>query len=169
MMPDLPSALFASAVVAAAGYVRGYGGFGFSMIAVLGLSLCFDPVRVVPVILLLEVAASLMLIGRVWHQVAWKTLGWLGIGVLLGAPAGVWALRRVAPESMKLWISLVMLLLAGLLRTGYRLRRMPGRATKTSKAAARMRNASDRGRVKNTETQKTSVPTLMPRNIPPVT
>ena len=127
MLPDAPSLLLAVFVVLAAGYVRGYGGFGFSMIAVLGLSLCDDPARVVPVILLLEVAASLMLIGQVWRQVAWKTLGWLGIGAVAGTPAGVWALQRVAPEAMKLWIGVVTLLLAGLLRTGYRLRQMPGR------------------------------------------
>ena len=37
------------------------------------------------------------------------------------------ALQRVAAEPARLGISLVVLLLAGLLRTGYRLQRMPGR------------------------------------------
>ena len=127
MLPDAPSLSLAVVVVLAAGYVRGYGGFGFSMIAVLGLSWGFDPARIVPVILLLEVAASLMLIGKVWRQVDWKTLAWLGTGALLGTPAGVWGLQRLAPEPMKLGISLVVLVLAGLLRGGCRLRRMPNR------------------------------------------
>ena len=127
MMPDLPSLVLAFTVVLAAGYVRGYGGFGFSMIAALGLSLRFDPVRIVPVILLLEVAASLMLIGKVWRQVAWPALGWLGIGVAVGTPAGVWVLERLAAGPMKIGISLVIVVLAVLLRCGYRLRRMPGR------------------------------------------
>ena len=127
-MPPQPlSVLWAAAVVLAAGYVRGYGGFGFSMIAVLGLSLCFDPARIVPVILLLEVAASLMLIAKVWRQVAWKTLGWLSIGAALGTPVGVWGLQRLAAGPMKLGISLAVLLLAVLLRSGCRLRHMPRR------------------------------------------
>jgi len=49
------------ATVLVAGYVRGYGGFGFSMITVATLSLFRAPAQVVPVVLLLEVAASLFL------------------------------------------------------------------------------------------------------------
>ena len=53
---NAPSALliFSFATVVVAGYVRGYGGFGFSMITVAALSLFFAPVQVVPVVLLLE-------------------------------------------------------------------------------------------------------------------
>jgi uncharacterized membrane protein YfcA len=126
MTPPLPSLLFAGAVVVAAGYVRGYGGFGFSMIAALGLSLCFDPARIVPAILLLEMAASLLLIASVWRQAAWKALRWLGLGVLVGTPPGVWILERLAVRPMKILISLAVVVLAVLLRTGFRLRRMPG-------------------------------------------
>ena len=53
--------LFFFATVLMAGYVRGYGGFGFSMITVAALSLICPPAQVVPVVLLLEVAASLFL------------------------------------------------------------------------------------------------------------
>jgi len=127
MLPDLPSLLFAGAVVMVAGYVRGYGGFGFSMIAALGLSLLFEPARIIPVILMLEVTASLILIGKVWRQVAWGALGWLGIGVVVGTPTGVLALEKLAAAPMRIGISLVVVVLAVLLRGGFRLLRMPGR------------------------------------------
>ena len=48
----------AAAVVFAAAIIRGYSGFGFSMICAVSLSQVLPPVEVVPLILLLEVAAS---------------------------------------------------------------------------------------------------------------
>ncbi|RYF80996.1 MAG: sulfite exporter TauE/SafE family protein, partial [Comamonadaceae bacterium] len=46
-------------VVFAAGVVRGFAGFGFSAIAVAGLSLIVSPAQVVPAIFALEILASL--------------------------------------------------------------------------------------------------------------
>ena len=58
-MPQTPAEfVFSFAIITLAGYVRGYGGFGFSMITVVGLTLLFPPAVVVPVVLLLEVLAS---------------------------------------------------------------------------------------------------------------
>jgi uncharacterized membrane protein YfcA len=66
--------VFLGCSILLAGIIRGYSGFGFSMTAVVSLSLVMPPPEAVPMILLLEVAASLWLLPRVWRQIDWKSL-----------------------------------------------------------------------------------------------
>lgn len=127
MENSLSLLIFASITVAAAGYVRGYGGFGFSMIAVAALSLVFPPSQIVPVILLLEVVASLFLLPGVWQSVNWPALSWLLLGVVGGTPIGVWLLGNVSPAPMKMAMAMVIFALALLLRNGFVVNRRPGR------------------------------------------
>lgn len=114
-------------VILAAGVIRGYSGFGFSMVAAISLSLVFSPSEVVPVIFLLEVAASAWLLPRVFKQIDWRSLSWLSAGVLLGTPAGVYLLASVPPSPMRALIALVVMILAVFLWLGFTLRKMPGR------------------------------------------
>ncbi len=111
--------LFFSATVLVAGYVRGYGGFGFSMITVAALSLFCAPAQVVPVVLLLEVAASLFLVSGTWHLVNWPILSWLLIGVVAGTPVGVWMLGNVSSAPMKMAVAMIIFMLALMLRQGF--------------------------------------------------
>lgn len=114
-------------VICIAGVIRGYSGFGFSMVAAISLSLVFSPSEVVPVIFLLEVTASAWLLPRVIKQVDWKSLTWLFAGVLLGTPAGVYLLASLPARPMRAAIALVVMTLAVFLWTGLALRKMPGR------------------------------------------
>jgi uncharacterized membrane protein YfcA len=124
----LNSWILAYSVIAVliAGFVRGYGGFGFSMIAVVSLTLVLPPAEVVPVILLLEVAASAWLLPGVWRQVHWRSLGWLSLGVVLGTPAGVYLLANVPARPMRAAIAVVVLALAMVLIKGLSFQRIPG-------------------------------------------
>lgn len=115
--------LFFSATVMAAGYVRGYGGFGFSMITVAALSLFSAPAQVVPVVLLLEVAASLFLLPGIWRLVNWPILSWLLAGVAAGTPMGVWMLGNVSPAPMKMAVAVIIFMLALMLRQGFVVKR----------------------------------------------
>ena len=54
-------------------FVRGYSGFGSSLLWVSGLSLVLRPVEVVPTIFLLEIAASIDLLPKVWREIDWRT------------------------------------------------------------------------------------------------
>lgn len=114
-------------LVLAAGVIRGYSGFGFSIIAVTGLSLVLPPAEIVPVILLLEIAASTWLLPRVWQDIHWRSLSWLWLGVLIGTPIGVYLLASIPPRPMRMAISLAVLGLSLLLRLGISLKKMPGR------------------------------------------
>jgi uncharacterized membrane protein YfcA len=118
--------IFSVVVVALAGYVRGYGGFGFSMITVAALSLVMPPERIVPVVLILEVGASSFLLPGAWPSVDWRVLWRMLVGVVAGIPLGVWLLGSVPPAPMKMALALIIFTLALLLRQGIVLKRQPG-------------------------------------------
>jgi len=118
--------LMATTVVAVAGVIRGFGGFGFAMIATVCLSLLAEPARVVPVVLLLEVTASLMLIFKVWKEVDWAILFRLLPGVAFGIPMGSLLLSSLAPRPMRIGIAVTVILLAIFLLRGFQMKRNPG-------------------------------------------
>ena len=127
-MPHSPlEFVFFALVIMLAGYVRGYGGFGFSMVTVAGLSLHLSPAIIVPGVLLLEIAASAYLIMGNWGKVDWRALGWLSIGVILGTPLGGWLLSILPENLLKIGNAGIVIVLAGLLRTGFRPRQAMGK------------------------------------------
>jgi hypothetical protein len=120
--------LYAIACIFGAAIVRGYSGFGFSMLAVTSLSLLLPPAEIVPSIFIMEVAASLHLLPSVWRDIHWRALLWLTAGCLVGTPFGVYALAHVAPAPMTLALAVSVLIAAILLTRGYALKSLPGPA-----------------------------------------
>ncbi len=90
------------------------------------------PVEVVPLILLLEVAASIWLLPGVWRQIHWPSLSWLFAGVILGTPLGVHLLANVPARSMRIVIALVVMVMVVGLWRGLAFQRMPGRGRTTA-------------------------------------
>ena len=122
------SVAYALVCVFGAAVVRGYSGFGFSLLAIISLSLLLPPMQIVPSIFLMEVAASLHLLPGVWRDIHWRALRWLTIGSLVGTPFGVYALAHVPPAPMTLALALFVLLAAILLARGFALQALPGNA-----------------------------------------
>ena len=87
--------LYAVVCIFVAAIVRGYSGFGFSLLAITSLSLLLPPAQIVPSIFIMEVAASLHLLPSVWRHIHWRALLWLAVGCLVGTPFGVYALAHV--------------------------------------------------------------------------
>jgi len=123
-------------VVLLAAIVRGYSGFGFSLLAVTGLSLTLAPAEVVPSIFMLEIAASLHLLPGIWKEIHWRSIGWLLAGCLVATPLGVWLLASVPVAPMKVALGAIVLLSALLLARGYALKTMPNRAATLATGAA---------------------------------
>jgi uncharacterized protein len=124
-----PEALaFALAVIVVGGFVRGYTGFGASMIWVAGLTLVMPPAAAVPVILMLEVAASAHLLPQVWRDIDWHSLKPLVVGASVATPLGVYALLVVPAATMQVAIALVVLAAVAMLWRGVVLERAPDRA-----------------------------------------
>ena len=127
---------YALVCVFAAAIVRGFAGFGFSLLAITAISLVLPPVVVVPSIFLMEIAASVHLLPSVWREVHWRAIGLLLLGCLLATPLGVWLLATTPVAPMQIALGGVVLVAAILLLRGYALRSMPGRTTTVATGAA---------------------------------
>lgn len=103
--------IYAATVIFGASIIRGYSGFGFAMISVICLSSVFPPAQVTPVILCLEVVASLWLFYKVLKDVDWKGLKFLLSGAVISLPAGSFALVHTPTDYMRIFISLAIILL----------------------------------------------------------
>ena len=123
-------------IIFVAAIVRGFSGFGFSLLAITALSLIYTPAEIVPSIFMLEVAASLNLLPGIWKDIHWKSLVPLTAGCLVATPLGVWLLANVAPAPMQLAISIFVLAATFLMWKGYALKSMPGPAASTAVGAA---------------------------------
>src|SRR5258705_11275575 len=119
---------YAIVCIFGAAVVRGYSGFGFSLLAVTSLSLLLTAAEIVPSIFIMEVAASLHLLPGVWPDIHWRALLWLAVGCLVGTPFGVYALAHVPAAPMTLALAVFVLIAAILLARGYALKSLPGPA-----------------------------------------
>lgn len=120
------SLVILTSAVFVAGIIRGYSGFGFAMVAVTSMSLVLPPVQVVPIVLILEVLASIRLIPQVWRDIDWLSLRWLLAGSLIATPIGVYALATIPEAPMRITISILVLAASLLLMRGWAWQRMPG-------------------------------------------
>lgn len=119
-----------------AAIVRGYSGFGFSLLAITALSLTLPPAEIVPSIFMLEVAASLHLLPGIWRDVHWKSLGPLIVGCLITTPLGVHLLATVPAAPMQIALAMFVLAATWLLWLGFALKSMPGGIASTAVGAA---------------------------------
>ena len=126
MVPEWVVVIVALAAVLTAAVIRGYSGFGFAMVTVTGMSLVMPPALVVPVVLLLEVVASIQLLPQVWRDISWASLRCLFVGSVAAIPLGVFLLASLPETPMRVGISILVLATAILLARGFALKRMPG-------------------------------------------
>jgi uncharacterized protein len=109
-----------------AAIVRGYSGFGFSLLAITSLSLIMEPAEIVPSIFMLEIAASLHLLPGIWRDIHWRSLLPLIIGCFVGTPIGVALLASLPSATLQIALALFVLLATALLWRGFTLKKMPG-------------------------------------------
>lgn len=124
-VPDLLPIALASGLVFLAAIVRGYSGFGFSLLAITSLSLLFPPSQIIPAIFLLEIAASLHMLPSIWRDVHWRSLGFLLAGTVAGTPLGVYFLANMPEAPMTLALAVFVMAATILLWRGFALKSMP--------------------------------------------
>lgn len=117
-------------VVLVAAVVRGYTGFGLSALVVSGASLVLEPSKIVPIAVLLEVAASIHMLPMVWKNIDWRTLGWVSLGMVVATPIGVHLLASLPVAPMRVIISILVLIATFLMWRGYGHRGHPSKAMK---------------------------------------
>lgn len=143
LMPDVLPVAAAMVIVFLAAIVRGYSGFGFSLLAITALTLIFEPARVIPAIFMLEIAASIHMLPAIWREIHWRSIGFLLIGTLVGTPVGVYALANVPQAGMTMALAIFVLTATVLLWRGFALKSMPNApATAAVGTAAGMANGA---------------------------
>ncbi len=123
-------------IIFLAAIVRGFSGFGFSLLTITALSLFYPPAEIIPSIFMLELAASANLLPSIWKDIHWKSLGPLTLGCLIATPIGVWALANFPAAPMQIGLSIFVLTATFLMWRGYALKTMPGPFTSTLAGAA---------------------------------
>ncbi len=119
---------FCLGVVLAAGYMRGFTGFGFAMAAVPLLALVIAPARAVPLVILMQLMAGVWDWREARRKAHWRSLPWLMAGALVGTPLGMVGLAAMSPDWARLAIAGAVLLAVVLMAQGFRLAAMPGGA-----------------------------------------
>ncbi len=126
----------AIAIVFLAAIVRGYSGFGFSLLAITALSLIYAPAIIIPSIFLLEIAASLHLLPGLWRDIHWRSLIPLVIGTGIGTPIGLKFLTAIPAAPMQIALGLFVFAVTCLLWMGVALKTMPGNIASTGAGLA---------------------------------
>lgn len=121
-----PSTLIAAAAVLLAGIVRGFSGFGSAMVMMPVLAVLYEPVRAVPLALLLEMAVSLPLMPAAARLVDWRHIGVLLLAACATVPLGIWLLRTLDAGLMRYIMSGIVIAAVALLATGWRYHGRPG-------------------------------------------
>ena len=113
-------------VMAVAGFVRGYSGFGSAAVIVTALSPFHPPILIVPLAVLVEVFASLLMVRSVRGQIDWSLLKFIVIGALVGSPIGLMTHFYLSEDVVRLTIQGFVLVIAIALLAGWSLKNEPG-------------------------------------------
>jgi uncharacterized membrane protein YfcA len=100
---------FAAVVVACAGFLRGFVGFGSAMVIVPVLALAYGPRAAVAMHAVMELPAILWLMPSVVRHAERVTVAPMILAMLVATPLGAAILKSVDAESMKIVISTVVL------------------------------------------------------------
>jgi uncharacterized protein len=125
-----------SAAIFLAAIVRGFSGFGFSLLSITAMSLILPVAQIVPSIFLLEIAASINLIPGIWREIHWHSLTWLMVGYVIGLPAGAYVLIYAPEAPAQIVLGLFVIGTAILMLRGFHLARTPGASASTATGVA---------------------------------
>jgi uncharacterized protein len=120
-----PVLLYCMICVFGAAFVRGYSGFGFSLLAITSMALVLQPAAIIPSIFMMEIAASVSLLPSIWREIHWRALRLLWLGCLIGTPVGVRLLATLPLAPMKIALGLAAFGAAALLWSGYSRKSLP--------------------------------------------
>ena len=125
-----------SAAIFLAAIVRGFSGFGFSLLSITAIALILPVKQIVPSIFLLEIAASINLIPGIWREIHWRSLIWLMVGYVIGLPAGAYVLIYAPQAPTQIVLGIFVIGTAILMLRGFHLARTPGAPASTATGVA---------------------------------
>ena len=108
------------AVVALAGFVRGFTGFGTALVLLPLAAVVIRPAAALALLVLLEIAGVLLLAGRAWAEADRPAVGCLALGMLAGIGPGVAILLALPADGFRWAVGLVALASVAALASGWR-------------------------------------------------
>jgi uncharacterized membrane protein YfcA len=111
---------FPMAVAAAAGLMRGFAGVGSGMLMAPLFVHIFGPVDTVAIIILIEVVATALLLPSVYGEIQWPTIGPMAAAAAVSMPIGSWILLSFDARFIQICVSLLVIVSALILMTGWR-------------------------------------------------
>lgn len=113
---DLSPATFGICILAVtlAAIVRGFSGFALSALVMASLAIFIPPVTLIPVCILLEITASLMMFRGGMQEADGRVVTGLSIGSIIGVPIGLYATRSLPTDTSRIVALLLILILAAL-------------------------------------------------------
>lgn len=108
----------AAAITAGAGIVRGFAGFGSSMLLAPALSALYTPAVAVPMLGVMELGVSGQLLPRAVFIAKWRTVAILAAAAAGGVPFGAHVLQVVPADAMRWTMSAAILTALGLIVLG---------------------------------------------------
>lgn len=102
-----------------AAYVRGYSGFGFSAIFIAFASLLMNPLPLIAVVYACEILMTVFQAGGIRGHVDWRRAITMLAGASLILPISVWALVSIGDESVRIVVSLIVLVMSLILLAGW--------------------------------------------------
>ena len=99
-------------IVTLAGIVRGFSGFALSALIMAAGVMVLPPIELIPICLILEFVASILMAGRGWREADRGVVLGLVIGSTIGVPFGVVTMMALPEETSKLVVLALVIILA---------------------------------------------------------
>ena len=99
-------------IVTLAGVVRGFSGFALSALIMAAGVMILPPLELIPICLLLEFVASILMAGGGWRDADRGVVAGLVIGSTIGVPFGVMTMMALPEETSKLVVLALVIILA---------------------------------------------------------
>ncbi len=115
-----------AAALLGAAFVRGYSGFGFSAIFIAFAALFTNPVPLIPVVFMCEIAMTAFQARGIRPHIDWRRALTLLAGAALATIPSIYVMARLSEDAARLTISTLILLLSLLLLSGWHLKRAIG-------------------------------------------
>ncbi len=124
-MEFTPALLAALVAVVAGGFLRGFAGFGGALIFIPVVSAAFGPQYAAPVFLAMDYALTLPMVIRSIGVCRWSTVLPAALAGMVTAPLGAWLLANGDPVTLRWIICTLVILLLGLIISGWRYHGQP--------------------------------------------
>lgn len=107
------------------GAVRGFAGFGAGLIIMPVASAIIDPKLAVAAFIIIDFLVTLPLVPPAMKKCDWRSISPALIGAILTVPLGTYVLVHSNPQNVRWGISIVIILMLGLLLSGWRYKSAP--------------------------------------------